>query len=118
MIIEKKIREKKRKKRVRTKIFGTNECPRLSVHISNKHIIGQIINDESQKTLIYVSDLNRDLKNIGGTKTEIAAKVGEILAKKAKEKKIKKVVFDRGGRLYHGRVKALAEGVRSGGLEF
>ncbi len=118
MLTEKEIHQKKRKKRVRSKIFGTKECPRLSVFISNKHIVGQIINDEKGETLVYVSDQTRDFKNITGTKTEVATKIGEVLAKKAIAKKIKKVIFDRGGKLYHGRVKALAEGVRNKGLEF
>lgn len=118
MFTKKEIKKEKRRKRVRAKIFGTAECPRLSVYISNKHLIGQIINDESQKTLIYVSDLDKDLKSVKGTKTEIASKVGEFLAKKAKEKKIKRIVFDRGRKLYHGRIQALAEGARKGGLEF
>lgn len=103
--------------RVRSKIFGTAKLPRLSVFRSNTHIYGQLIDDEKGVTLASFSDLKikktKELK-----KTEIAGMVGEELAKKAAAKKIKKVVFDRNGLRYHGRVKALAEGARKGGLEF
>lgn len=106
-----------RRKRVRAKIFGTSNVPRLSVYASNKHIYAQIIDDEKMTTLTAASDRDKGHK-LKGKKTEIARAVGNLLAKKAKEKKIKKVVFDRGFRLYHGRIKALAEGAREGGLEF
>jgi large subunit ribosomal protein L18 len=103
-----------RKRRVRAKVEGTLARPRLSVFKSSVHIYGQLIDDEGQKTLVSMSDL----KIKEGKKTEKAAKVGEELAKKAIAKKIKKVTFDRNGFKYHGRVKALAEGARKGGLEF
>ncbi len=105
----------KRHRRIRAKISGTKEQPRLSVFRSNKHIFLQLIDDSSQKTLASASDLKIKKK---GTKTEIAKEVGKELAKLAKAKKIKKVVFDRSGYKYHGRIKASAEGAREGGLNF
>ncbi len=90
--------------------------PRLSVYRSSKHIYAQIINDETGKTLLASSD--KEVKAGKATKTETAMKVGGAIAKKAIAKKINKVVFDRGRSRYHGRVKALAEGARSGGLKF
>lgn len=107
-----------RKRRIRAKVFGTTDAPRLSVFASNKHIFAQIIDDTTGKTLVSASDYEKGMKNTKGTKSEISEKVGQNLAERAKVKKIKKVVFDRGGKLYHGRVKAIAEGARKGGLEF
>lgn len=106
-----------RKNRVRAKINGTGDRPRLSVFRSNVHIYGQLVDDLSAKTLIACSDINFKGR-AKETKTQIAEKVGEELAKKALAKKIKKVIFDRNGFKFHGRVKALAEGARKGGLEF
>ncbi|MDD5760544.1 MAG: 50S ribosomal protein L18 [Candidatus Pacebacteria bacterium] len=111
----KKQRER-RHKRIRAKILGTEEKPRLCVFRSNKHIYAQIIDDEKGVTIISASDF--DIKDQGGKKTEIAQKVGELTAQKAKDHKITKVVFDRGGFRYQGRVKALAEGARKAGLIF
>lgn len=111
--------EKRMQRKIRTgvKIFGTSVRPRLSVFKSNVHIYAQLINDEDEKTIVQASDLK--LKKTGKmTKTEVAQKVGEDIAKSAVAKKIKKVVFDRNGFNYHGRVKALADGARKGGLEF
>lgn len=105
-----------RRHRVRSTVTGDAERPRLSVHISNMHVTAQIINDAAQNTLAYVSTIGA--KNAAGTLTEKAAWVGAEIAKKAKAKKINSVVFDRGSRLYHGRVKALADAARNGGLEF
>ena len=106
------MKEKSRKERVRAKLLG--ERPRLSVFVSNKHILAQVIDDVKGKTLVAASD-----KEAGGGKTvEVARKVGEILGKKAVGKKISEVVFDRGDRRYHGRVKALAEGARTQGMKF
>ena len=114
----------KRKRRVRKKIFGTPDRPRLSVYKSCKHIYAQIIDDTIGHTLVAASSLSseirekfEELKKEGG-KTAVAKAVGELIAKKALEKGIKKVCFDRGGFKYHGRVKFLAEGARSAGLEF
>jgi large subunit ribosomal protein L18 len=106
-----------RKRRVRAKIVGTEKRPRLSVFRSNTHIYGQIINDEKGETLLSFSDI-KIKKEAKMTKTMIAGQVGEGIAKKALAKKIKTVVFDRNGFMYHGRVKALAEGARKGGLVF
>lgn len=104
----------RRRVRVRGKIFGTPRKPRLSVFRSGKHIYAQLIDDKKGETLASASDL--DLKT--GTKIDKAGVVGGELAKKALKLKIKKVVFDRGGYKYHGRVKAVAEGARKGGLRF
>lgn len=109
------MRKKTREKRIRVKISGTKERPRLSVFRSNKYISLQLIDDQSGKTLVSASDLKLKKK---ATKTEIAKDVGKKLAEVAKEKKIKKVVFDRRGYKYHGRVRAAAEAAREGGLEF
>jgi large subunit ribosomal protein L18 len=105
----------KRQVRVRSKLITSKDRPRLSVFRSNKFIYAQIIDDESGKTLVGVSEKALTEK---GTKTVRAKKLGEILAKQAIAKKIKTVVFDRGSYSYHGRVKALAEGAREGGLIF
>lgn len=117
---------KRRQKRVRAKIFGTKNCPRISVFRSLKHIYVQLIDDENKQTLVAASDLEmNDPKNKvkkSGEKNEkktiLAGSVGKLIAEKALKKGIKKAVFDRGCYLYHGRVKALAEGARAGGLEF
>ncbi|MBI4160611.1 MAG: 50S ribosomal protein L18 [Candidatus Yanofskybacteria bacterium] len=106
-----------RHKRVRAKIKGTKDVPRISVFRSNKHIFAQLIDDAAGRTMAS-NTLKSRLATNKGTKTESATKIGEKLAEKAKEAGIKKVVFDRGGYKYHGRVKALAEGLRKGGLEF
>jgi large subunit ribosomal protein L18 len=130
----------RRHKRVRAKIFGTTQRPRLCVFRSAKHIYGQLIDDEKGKTLVSASDLElkksakrkaqsakqqlktKNLKKkeqlVKKGKVALAYEVGKLIAEKALEKKIKKVVFDRAGYKYHGRVKALAEGAREGGLEF
>ena len=109
----------KRKTRVRSKINGTKVRPRLSVFRSNAETSAQLINDESGTTLVSYSSKNLPkTKTKGQSKVQIATLVGEELAKKAKTKKIGKVVFDRGGYKYHGRVKALADGARKGGLAF
>lgn len=104
-----------RHKRVRAKIKGTNERPRLSVFRSNRYVFAQIIDDIKGVTLISAGDLKSKDK---AKKTESAKNVGLELAKAAKLKKIKSVAFDRGGYKYHGRIKALAEGAREGGLKF
>lgn len=104
-----------RKRRVRAKVGGTAERPRLSVFISNNHVAAQIIDDTKQATLAYATTVGQ--KNPGNL-TDKAAWVGAEIAKKAKAAKIKEVVFDRGGKLYHGRVAALADAARKAGLEF
>ena len=104
-----------RHERVRKNIFGTSEVPRLNVFRSNTGIYAQIIDDETKTTLCSASSLDKDLKLKNGSNIEAATVVGKSIAEKAK---ITKVVFDRGGYLYHGRVKALAEAARENGLEF
>ena len=105
-----------RKHRVRATVSGTADRPRLSVFISNKNITAQVIDDEKGKTLAYASTVGA--KAAKGSMKERAAWVGEEVAKKAKAAKVKKVVFDRGGHVYHGRVAALADAARNAGLEF
>lgn len=104
-----------RKHRTRAKIHGTAERPRLTIHISNQHITAQIIDDDKQTTLAYASTVGSKLT---GTMTEKAAKIGEQIAKAAKKAKVTKVVFDRGSKLYAGRMSALANAARKEGLEF
>ena len=104
--------------RVRSKINGTKDIPRLNVFRSSKHITVQIIDDEKGNTLVSASSMDKDLKLSNGGNVEAAKKVGESIAKKAKKAGITKVVFDRGGYLYHGRVKALADSARENGLEY
>lgn len=106
----------RRKNRVRASVIGTTERPRLTVFISNLHVTAQIIDDSKQSTLVYVSTVGS--KTSTGTLTERAAVIGAEVAKKAKAAKISKVVLDRNGRIYHGRIKALADAAREGGLEF
>mgnify|MGYP003595300095 CR=1 FL=1 len=106
---------KQRKGRVRSTVIGTAERPRLSVHISNRHISAQIIDDSAHKTLAHVTTSG---SKITGTMTERAEAIGEQIAKKAKTAKVHTVVFDRNGKLYHGRVQALADAARKNGLEF
>lgn len=116
-----------RKKRVRSKIYGKADCPRLSVFRSNRYVYAQLIDDESGKTLVAASQkelLSKSSKKSKKevkkkqSKTEIAGMVGGAIAKKALKKKVSKVIFDRGSYKYHGRVKAFAEGARKGGLKF
>ena len=112
----KNISRVRRHARVRSKISGSAACPRLCVYRSNKNIEAQIIDDMKKVTLVSASSMSLKLEN--GSNVEAAKKVGEEIAKKAKAKKITKVVFDRSGYIYHGRVKALAEAAREAGLEF
>jgi large subunit ribosomal protein L18 len=104
--------------RIRRKIAGTAQKPRLSVFRSNKDIYVQLINDDAAQTLAAASSRDKDIVAQTGTKTEKGKLVGQAIARKAKELGIETVVFDRGGNLYHGRVKAIAEGAREGGLVF
>ena len=107
-----------RHERIRSKIMGTSAIPRLCVFRSNTGIYAQIIDDETKTTLVSASSLDKELKIVNGSNVEAAKVVGEAIAKKATKAKITKVVFDRGGYLYHGRVQALAEAARENGLEF
>ena len=112
------VSRQKRHYRVRAKISGTSERPRLNVYRSLKNIYAQVIDDTKGVTLAAASSLDAELKeNYGGNK-DAAREVGKLIAKKALDKGIKTVVFDRGGYIYHGRVAELAEGAREGGLEF
>ncbi|MEN2435761.1 50S ribosomal protein L18 [Weeksellaceae bacterium A-14] len=112
--LEKRLRIKRR---VRGKISGSAELPRLSVFKSNKEIYAQLIDDKAGKTLACASSRAKGV-DAKGTKTEVSAAVGKAIAEKAKTAGIEKVVFDRNGFVYHGRVKALADGAREGGLQF
>ncbi|MBS4221014.1 50S ribosomal protein L18 [Bacillus sp. FJAT-49711] len=112
-----KVRQK-RHARVRSKLSGTEMRPRLNVYRSNKNIYAQLIDDEKGVTLASASTLDKDITPESTGNVEAAQKVGELIAKRAVDKGFKSVVFDRGGYLYHGRVKALAEAARENGLEF
>ncbi len=116
-IIDKKENRIKRHIRVRAKISGTPDCPRLNVFRSAKHIYAQLIDDTKGVTLCSASTVEKSFEGFGGN-AEAAKKVGQKLAERAKEKGINDVVFDRSGYVYHGRVAALAEGAREGGLNF
>ncbi len=108
----------RRHARVRKKISGTSECPRLNVFRSLKHIYAQIIDDTKGVTLVAASTLDESLKGKNGGNKEAAREVGKLIAEKALKAGIKDVIFDRGGYIYHGRVMELAEGAREGGLNF
>jgi len=114
-MLEKKAKRIIRHKRVRAKVLGSESKPRLCVFRSSAHIYAQLINDATGKTILAVNDV--DLKG-KDKKVDSAKKIGKMIAEKAVEKKITEVIFDRGGYRYHGRVKALAEGAREGGLKF
>ncbi len=117
MATTKNSRRIKIKYRIRNKISGTAERPRISVYRSNKAIYAQIIDDERGVTMASANSLE-DTINVSGSKIDQSKAVGQLLAERAKSNSISAVVFDRGGYLYHGRVKALADGVREGGLNF
>lgn len=108
----------RRKRSVRKKINGSSQRPRLSVFRSNSNMYAQIIDDTAGQTLASVSTMEKGLDLAGKRKTEVANEAGRLLARRAREKGIEDVVFDRGGNLYHGRVKALADGAREEGLKF
>jgi large subunit ribosomal protein L18 len=115
-LIHKLQNRKQRHARVRSTISGVTERPRLNVYISNLNVTAQLIDDTKHQTIIYVSTVGK--KDAKGSMTDKAAWVGSQIAEQAKSKKIKRVVFDRGGKIYHGRVAALADSARKGGLEF
>jgi len=109
----------KRHKRIRKKIAGTKEKPRLSVYRSLKNIYAQLIDDENHTTILTISTQQKELKEkVKANNINAAALLGDSIAKRAKDKGIESVVFDRGGYLYHGRIKAVAEAARKGGLKF
>ena len=114
----KSLRRLRIKKSIRKRVFGTTEQPRLSVYRSNKAIYVQVIDDVNGKTLVTASSAEKGISETKATKTELAQLVGKKVAEKALTAGIVNIVFDRNGYLYHGRVKALAEGVREGGLKF
>lgn len=120
MKLTRKASVRRRHQRVRRKVYGTAERPRLSIFRSNHHIYVQVIDDNQQQTLAAASTLEAPLKSESdsGATCEASVKVGKLIAQRAMEKGITKVVFDRGGNLYHGRVKALAEAAREAGLDF
>lgn len=118
MAITKADRRERRRRRVRATIHGVAERPRLNVFRSLKHIHAQLIDDDAGHTLAAASSLDPIVRSQGLKKTEEAAVVGRLLAQRALEKQIRQVVFDRAGYRYHGRVKAVADGAREGGLEF
>ncbi len=115
--VDRKMQRTRRHIRVRRKISGTAECPRLCVYRSNTNLYVQIIDDVARNTLVSASTLDKEIKTKKANK-EAAKELGELIAKKATAKKIKTVVFDRGGYIYHGVVKELAEAARAAGLEF
>lgn len=119
-IADKEIKRKFRHRRIRKKITGTAERPRLCVHRSLNHFYAQVVDDHEGKVLVGMSTLNKALKAKvkNGGNTSAAAQLGEAFAQEAQKKGLKKVAFDRGGFLYHGRIKAFAEAARKGGLEF
>ena len=116
IMLKKQEKRLKRHKRVRAKMHGTGKMPRLCVFRSHQYVHAQLIDDDKAKTIIAASDQGQ--KKSKKPKTDRAKEVGKLIAQKALEKKIEKVVFDRGGYKYHGRIKAVAEGAREGGLKF
>ena len=120
-ILTRKQQTQKRHKRLRRNIAGTSERPRLAIFRSNNHIYAQVIDDQAQNTICAASTLDKDLRaalKAGGSNCDASTAVGALVAKRALEKGIQQVVFDRGGNLYHGRVKALADAAREAGLQF
>lgn len=118
MALTKEQRRLRIKNRIRKIVSGTSERPRLSVFRSNKEIYAQIVDDVTGKTIIAASSRDKDISSAKGTKSEIAALVGKAIAEKALKAGVATISFDRGGYLYHGRVKSLAEGAREAGLKF
>ncbi|MCM2535512.1 50S ribosomal protein L18 [Neobacillus pocheonensis] len=116
--LDKNATRKKRHARVRAKLSGTSARPRLNVFRSNKHIYAQVIDDMSGVTLASASTLDKELTLESTSNVEAAQKVGELVAKRAVEKGVSSIVFDRGGYLYHGRIQALADAARENGLQF
>jgi large subunit ribosomal protein L18 len=115
-LVHKQANRSRRQGRIRSVVHGTAKRPRLSVYVSNLHITAQLVDDENSKTLAYVTTVGQ--KSLKGNLTEKSEWVGTEIAQKAKAGKVKSIVFDRGGKLYHGRVAALADAARKEGLEF
>ncbi|MCV6631345.1 MAG: 50S ribosomal protein L18 [Flavobacteriaceae bacterium] len=118
MALTKAERRRRIKNRIRKVSFGTDARPRLAVYRSNREIYAQIIDDNSGLTLAAASSREKEISEIKGSKSEVATAVGKAIAEKAIKAGVEQVAFDRGGYLYHGRVKALADGAREGGLKF
>ena len=118
MAIDRKAARQRIHKRIRKKVNGTTERPRLAVHFSGRHVYVQAIDDEAGKTLAAVSTLRRETSGKTAANRETAERVGKTMAEKLREKNIERVVFDRGGYIFHGKVKALADAAREGGLKF
>ena len=120
MPVSRKLQTQRRHRRIRRRISGTAERPRLAVFRSNSHIYAQLINDVAQGTLVSASSIDKDLRSQlpRGSNCEASEAVGKLVAERALAKGISEVIFDRGGNLYHGRVKALAEAAREAGLKF
>ena len=116
-IIKRKSIRQRIHKRIRRKVSGTTERPRLAIHYSNQHIYVQVIDDTVGRTLVAASTLDKSMEK-ASSNVESAQKVGKLIAERAKGSNISNVVFDRGGHLYHGKVKALADAAREGGLQF
>ena len=116
--IDRKITRQKVHRRIRKKVSGTAARPRLAVHFSNKHIYAQLIDDDEGKTLASVSTTEKAVESGSSANVEIATKVGALIADRAGSSNVSEVVFDRGGFIYHGKVKALADAAREGGLKF
>ena len=113
---QRRIHKLKRKRRIRKKIFGTADRPRLSVFRSASHVYCQVIDDNAGKTLVSASSFNKGEKKRANL--DVCSEIGQLVAKRCKEKDIGSVVFDKNGNVYHGRVKAVADGAREGGLKF
>lgn len=118
ILIQKRLTRKRRKARTRAKIQGNTERPRLAVHRSLKHIYAQVIDDKTGTTITSTNDTKLPKANQSGKKVDVAREVGKLIAEQAIAKKVTEVVFDRAGVKYHGRIKAVAEGAREGGLKF
>ena len=116
-ILNRKQVRRKIHRRIRKKVSGTGDCPRLAVHYSNKNLYAQIIDDVAGRTLCAASSLDKEFEN-SGSNVATAEKVGSLIASRAGGANISAVVFDRGGHLYHGKIKALADAAREGGLKF
>ena len=116
--LDRRVVRKKIHRRIRKKIEGTGQRPRLAVYFSNKNVYAQLIDDEACKTLASASTLETEVGHRGKASVASAVKVGEIIAQRATSANVKEVLFDRGGHLYHGKVKALADAAREGGLQF
>ena len=113
----KRLARVRRHRRVRRRIRGGADVPRLAVYRSNRHIYAQLVDDGTGRTLASASSVEAEVRSAPGDKTAVAKTVGQLIAQRAKEAGVERAVFDRGGRLYHGRVRSLAEGARQGGLQ-